>query len=217
MKNLNEVKLMPAREMVASAMRRAILSKDMHEGEDITLEGIASQLGVSITPVREAFQILASDGLIKLRPNKGAVVLGINKKFIQDHYETRAILEREAAAMVCRNNADITDIVEAFQQAEAALKVDGVKSVEVYTNYNQAFHMAIWNAAGNEKMKSLLSSMWNGLPMGRAIKEEDYAQISFGEHRAILDAIIARDEDKAKEFMNNHIMRSMENILTKFD
>ena len=46
-------------------------------------------------PVREAFQILAADGLIQARPNKGAVVLGINEQTIREHYEIRAVLERK--------------------------------------------------------------------------------------------------------------------------
>ncbi|HCW03500.1 MAG TPA: GntR family transcriptional regulator [Clostridium sp.] len=214
MRGLRQIKLLPAREQVASALRKAILSKELQEGENITLDGIASQLGVSITPVREAFQILARDGIIKLRPNKGAVVLGINKKFIRDHYETRAILESAAVAKVCRENVDISDIVNAYEEAKAALEL---KDYKEYSNYNQAFHMAIWAAADNEKIKSLLSSMWNGLSIGRAVTEEDYAQLSINEHKELMEAISKRDEEKAKKLMYDHIIRSMENILTRFD
>ncbi len=102
MTNLKPIKLLPAREQVASALRKAILSRELQEGAELTLESVAAQLQVSSTPVREALQILSRDGLIRLRPNKGAIVLGINEKTIRNHYETRAILEREAAALVCR-------------------------------------------------------------------------------------------------------------------
>lgn len=214
MNNLKPIKLLPAREQVAAVLRKAILSNEMKQGDEITLEAIASQLGVSITPVREAFQILAGDGLIKLRPNKGAVVLGVNEKTIRDHYETRAILESEAVARVCRNGADISDIVSAYEQSFEALANNDAKS---YSNFNQAFHMAIWTAAGNEKIKSLLASMWNGLSMGHKVTEENYAKISIGEHKKILDAIVARDEQQAKNLMNAHIIRSMENILTNLN
>ena len=63
MVTLKPIKLLPARERVASALRKAIISKQINEGEVITLESTAQQLGVSVTPVREAFQILARDGL----------------------------------------------------------------------------------------------------------------------------------------------------------
>ena len=86
---MKKIQLLPAREQVASVLREAILKRELKEGEELTLEGTAEQLGVSSMPVREAFQILATDGLIKLRPNKGAIVLGVNEKTIRDHYETR--------------------------------------------------------------------------------------------------------------------------------
>ena len=75
---LKPIKIPSAKERVASELRKAILSKQLKEGENLTLENVAQQLNVSITPVREAFQILAHDGLIKLRPNKGAIVLGLS-------------------------------------------------------------------------------------------------------------------------------------------
>lgn len=77
---------------MASALRKAIISKQIGEGEVITLEATAQQLGVSVTPVREAFQILARDGLIDLKQNKGATVLGLNETTIREHYEIRAAL-----------------------------------------------------------------------------------------------------------------------------
>ena len=77
MTGLKPIKIPSAKEKVASELRKAILSRKMQEGENLSLESVASQLNVSITPVREAFQILARDGLIKLRPNKGAIVLGV--------------------------------------------------------------------------------------------------------------------------------------------
>ena len=211
--SLKPIKLLPARERVASALRKAILSKELLEGDDITLEGIAAQLEVSITPVREAFQLLDNEGLIHLRPNKGAVVLGINEKTIRDHYETRAILESEAAYKVCINNSDISEIRNAFESAMEAIKEHNSSK---YSNYNQAFHMAIWEAAGNDKITSLLSSMWNGLSMGHKVTEDAYANISMSEHNNIMKAIESRDADTAKQIMKEHIFRSMENILTHF-
>lgn len=214
MNNLGKIKLLPAREQVASVLRKAILSRELKEGQEITLEGIASQVGVSSMPVREAFQILAADGLIKLRPNKGAVVLGINEKTIRNHYETRAVLEAEAAARCSKEGVDISAIEEAYHLGEQALEENNAKE---YGDYNQSFHMEIWEAADNDKMKSMLSALWNGLSMGHKITEEDYAKISIYEHKMILNAIKSHDGEKARKKMYAHIMRSMENILTHFE
>ncbi len=211
MKNLKPLKLLPARERVASALRRAILAKELKEGETITLEQIAKQLGVSAMPVREAFQLLNSEGLIEVKPNKGATVLGINEKTIRDHYETRWILESECIYKVCSGSADISEIEDFYEQAIEALKN---KNYQDYTNYNQAFHMAIWTAADNEKIKSLLSSIWNGLPVGSQMTEESYADLSMGEHEELMNAIRERHADLAKDLMKKHLQRSLENMLT---
>lgn len=213
MKKLGKIKLLPAREQVASVLRKAILSKELTEGEELTLDGTAKLLGVSSMPVREAFQILASDGLIQLRPNKGAVVLGVNEKTIRDHYETRAILESEAAAKASREGVDISDIEYAHEMAVQAQKENDYGE---YSRQNQGFHMAIWEAADNEKMKSLLSALWNGLSMGHKVTEEEYAKISIREHAQILKAIQEHHPQAARERMYAHIIRSMENILTRF-
>lgn len=210
---MKKIQLLPAREQVASVLREAILKRELKEGEELTLEGMAEQLGVSSMPVREAFQILATDGLIKLRPNKGAIVLGVNEKTIRDHYETRALLESEAAARASQKGKDISDIVYAYDTAKKALDENDFGE---YSRGNEAFHMSIWTAADNEKMKAILSSLWNGLSMGHKVTEEDYAKISMYEHRKILDAIQANDVEKARKRMYDHIIRSMENILTRF-
>ena len=99
MLGLKPIQLLPARERVAAALRKAIISKQISEGEVLTLENTAQELGVSITPVREAFQILARDGLIELKQSKGAVVLGINETTIREHYQVRASLESAACAL----------------------------------------------------------------------------------------------------------------------
>ena len=214
MNSLKPIQFLPAREQVASALRKAILSKDLAEKTEISLDETALQLGVSITPVREAFQILNAEGLIKLRPNKCAIVLGINKKNIQDHFEMRAILESESAAMVCQKKADLTDIKETYEHAINAAKNADAKE---YTYYNQAFHFAIWTAAGNGKIKSTLANMWSGLSMAVKVTEQDYAKISMGEHDKIMQALIDYDAEKARTLMKNHILRSMNDILTRFD
>ena len=110
MTGLTPIQLLPARDRVAAALREAILSHQIQPGEELTLKDTAAKLGVSAMPIREAFQILEREGLIELRPNRGAVVLGITEKRIRDHYQTRAALERAAAMLVCRNGASLSAV-----------------------------------------------------------------------------------------------------------
>lgn len=214
MNNLGKIKLLPAREQVAAALRKAILSRELQEGQELMLGETAAKMGISTMPVREAFQILAADGLIRLRPNKGAVVLGINRKTICDHYETRALLEAETAARASGVGCDISAVTEAFELSRKALEENDTAS---YSDYNQAFHMRIWAAADNKRMESILASLWNGLSMGHKITEEEYARISIAEHGEILKAMTSHEADRARELMYHHIIRSMENILTRFE
>ena len=121
MLGLKPIKLLPARERVASALRKAIISKSIPEGAELTLENTAQELGVSVTPVREAFQILARDGLLEVKQNRCAIVLGVTERTIREHYQLRAALEGTACMLCCQNNADLSKIKNCVDTAEEAL------------------------------------------------------------------------------------------------
>lgn len=208
---LQPISLPPARERAASEIRKAIFSKQIKKGEILSLEGTAKQLNISITPVREAFQILARAGLIELRPNKGAIVLGITEQYIKEHYQLRGILESAAVSIICQTKADTTKIENVFNNAKKDIEE---KNYHKYADYNQSFHFEIWKAAKNQRMLTLLSELWNGLSIGSIMSVEDYAANSFKEHETILKAILKYDEKKAVTAMKHHIERSMEDILS---
>ena len=210
---LKPIVMPSAKQKVASELRKAILSRKLKEGEVLSLESIATQLNVSITPVREAFQILARDGLIDLKQNKGATVLGLNETTIREHYEIRAALESAACVLCCQRKADLSAIRNCLEMADEALEK---KDSSSYSNYNQSFHYEIWTAAGNEKLKTMLSEMWNGLSMGLKSTEEEYARNSQEEHRQILAALESGDPKQAGEKMVFHIIRSMNDVLTRY-
>ena len=206
MLGLKPIKLLPARERVASALRKAIISKSIPEGAELTLENTAQELGVSVTPVREAFQILARDGLLEVKQNKCAIVLGVTEKTIREHYQLRAALEGTACMLCCQNNADLSKIKNCVDTAEEAL------SHQQAGNYT----FEIWEASGNEKMRNLLSELWNGLSIGVEMSELDYALNSQSEHKKIYAALEARDAMAARAEMEKHILRSMDDALTYY-
>lgn len=214
MMGLRPIKMPSAKERVAAELRKAILSRQMKEGEVLSLESVASQLNVSAMPVREAFQILARDGLIQLRKNKAAVVLGVTETYIKEHYQLRAILEGAAARLCAAPETDISELEEIYQDS---CKVLENKDFSRYTDINREFHNEIWTAAGNGKMKNMISELWNGLSMGNMVSEEDYAKVSVKEHGEILEAIKAHDGDAAEAAMKEHIMRSRDDMLTYYN
>lgn len=213
--NLKKVQMLPAREQVASILRSSILSGEICKGQSITLDSIGEQVGMSRTPVREAFHILASEGLLELRQNRCAIVKGISLDAIRDHYDMRILLETEAVRRACHNIDAHTlhAIKEISKEGENAKKAG---NIEAYNLANQAFHMAIWEAAGSEKLKSFLSLLWNGVSMNRRITAEEYATFSQAEHATIVEKMVKGDYEGACSTMRNHIIHSMNSMLVNF-
>ena len=212
-KKIPSVTRVPLSERVYKILMESIVSGDLLPGTELREQHVAKQMGVSATPVREAFQILARDGLIDLKQNKGATVLGLNETTIREHYEIRAALESAACVLCCQRKADLSAIRNCLEMADEALEK---KDSSSYSNYNQSFHYEIWTAAGNEKLKTMLSEMWNGLSMGLKSTEEEYARNSQEEHRQILAALESGDPKQAGEKMVFHIIRSMNDVLTRY-
>ncbi|MBE7718683.1 GntR family transcriptional regulator [Lacrimispora indolis] len=211
---MEPLEMMPTRARITSILKKALLSGEYKSGQELSLTGIASELGVSRTPVREAFQSLAAEGLIELRMNKGAIVKPIDKKFITNHYEMRTLLEGEAIYRAAKRNMEVSDLLAKLyhisDNAEAT-------SYQDYININQELHMAIWKAADNQKLYDFLLGLWNGPSTGKANSEADHHIKSTKEHIEMLQFVQKKNAEKARAVMEQHITRSMENILSSFE
>lgn len=212
MLNLKPVKLMPVREQAASSIREAIITQSLKPGETLNLESTAKALGISATPVREAFQILARDGLIELAQNRAATVIGFTEKNIRDHYKARAVIEAGICRLVCENEAPLEGVEHCIIQARNILETNPEK----YPDYNQSFHYEIWLASGNTRLLNMLSELWNGLSLGLHTTMAEYFQKSHAEHENIFARLKERDLLGAYEAMYVHIIRSMNDILTRY-
>lgn len=208
---MESLELMPARVRIAAILKKAIYAGEYKSGEELSLTEIAEQLGVSRTPVREAFQSLAAEGLITLRMNRGAIVNKIDRKFIRDAFEMRILLESEAAARAASAGMEVDGLLERLSRIQGSLDT---LPREDYQTLNQDIHIAIWNAAGNQKLKQVLLELWNG-PSVRASQPEEtrHYQKSTAEHIEILTCIGQGKPEGARAAMARHIARSMENIL----
>lgn len=210
---MDSLEMMPTRVRITSILKKALLAGEYKSGEELSLTAVAEKLGVSRTPVREAFQTLAAEGLIELRMNKGAVVKHIDEKFVSDHYEMRILLEGEAAARAARNGMETSELLAKLYHLKDNLKVT---ERQYYTDLNQELHTSIWRAADNQKLYSFLSGLWNGPSTGQANSELEHFCKSTEEHIQILQYIRDRREEEARLLMQQHISRSMENILKSF-
>ncbi len=207
---MESLEMMPIRTRITSILRKAIFSGEYKCGEELSLTAVAEQLGVSRTPVREAFQTLEAEGLIKLRMNRGAVVNKIDDKFIKDIFDMRMLLESEAAAKAAANGMDCEPLLTRLD----SIKNDETMNKTEYEQLNQDIHTAIWKAADNHKLTSYLMELWNGPSTGHSFLEiQTHYHKSTEEHIALLQAIQEHDTAKARNIMYNHILRSQNNIL----
>ena len=214
--NLQKVQMLPAREQVASMLRSSILSGGIAPGQSITLDSVGEQVGMSRTPVREAFQILAAEGLLELRQNRCAIVKGISVEAIKDHYEMRILLETEALRRACeRMNDETLKAIKKVNEQGRRAKENG--DTQAYNLANQAFHMIIWEAAESEKLKYFLSLLWNGLSMNRLVTAQEYATISLSEHDNLVRLLEKKEYEKACEMMKDHFLRSMNSSLANYN
>ncbi|OON84878.1 GntR family transcriptional regulator [Oribacterium sp. C9] len=209
---MESLELMPARIKITSILKKAIYSGEYKSGQELSLTGVAEQLGISRTPVREAFQTLASEGLITLRMNKGAVVNKIDEKFIKDNFEMRILLESEAAARAANNGMETEKLLtELYKMRDQ--RPDEI-DVSEYIELNQSIHTNIWKASDNSKLTQYLYELWNGPSTGHSRPESIiHYQKSTMEHIDILEYIRDGKAKDARKAMSQHIGRSMENIL----
>ena len=200
---------------VFEKLREDILSgvyKDCDELREIT---IGEEMGVSRTPVREALRQLELEGLVKIIPNKGAYVTGITPKDVQDIYMIRSMLEGMCARWATEHITpeQIEQLEEIVLLSEFHLKKDKDKVVQV-SDLDGKFHHVLYEASNSRIMEHTLSDFHKYVQLARRTsgKTEERAIKSIGEHNEILNAIKAKDAEKAGNLATLHIMHVMENL-----
>ena len=214
---LETLELLPVRIRITSILRKAIYAGEYKSGDELSLTDIAAQLGVSRTPVREAFQVLESEGLITLRMNKGAIVNTIDRKFIRDIFEMRMLLESQAAYLAAENGMEEEKLGKLLERLYQFRDHLDTLNVSEYVALNQAIHQAIWQAADNHQLTNYLLELWNGPSVGHGENAaEHHYQASTFEHIAVMESIRDGQKEEAKKAMLRHIGRSMENMLAQY-
>lgn len=191
-----------------------ILSGEYPVGTSLTEQEVSRVTGVSRTPVRAALQRLEQEGLVRLIPNKGAVVLGISQADLVDIYRMRMRLEGLAAAMAAERltEKDIVALRETVELAEFYVaRGDAAKLRDLDSN----FHEAVYNASGSRMLRQTLSDLHHKIGVWRAKSLADPHRVpeSVAEHRAILNALIARDAALADSLTSRHVERALTNLI----
>ena len=211
---MEAVKVMSVRDQVVNILRESILTNEFKANERLDLDSLSKKMGVSITPIREALQILEHEGLIQMKPRKGVIVCSIDADYVRDYYMVRIALECAAAQFACEGDNDLSEIEASFKRMQEVIQNKGSKN---YAQQNYQFHKAIWEAAGSPRLENLLKSVWISRSLGASHNVEENAQVSFKEHEMIAKAILKRDGKLAYDMMRKHLERSMKDVMTHYE
>ena len=203
---LNMDAYLPLRDVVFNTLREAILKGELKPGERLMELQLASKLGVSRTPIREAIRMLEQEGLAVTMPRKGAEVAKMTLKDMEDVLEVREALDELAAKIACKKISDeqlanLKTIKDEFKRSMDSGDVKKIAEEDV------KFHDAIYEATNNAKLVSMMNNIREQMYRYRLeyIKDADKRQILVVEHDYILKAIRSRHVAEAKKAIREHI------------
>lgn len=198
---------------VFNRLREDILSGKYEKDEELREITIASEFGVSRTPVREALRQLELEGLVRIIPNKGAHVTGISAKDIHDIYHIRSYLEGLCARWACAHirKEQLEALEEIVYLCEFHAKKKHLDQIVALDN---KFHEIIYEACDSKMLEHVLRDFHHYVERVRRVSlaGEGRAEASNKEHMAILEALRAKDGDLAEKLAHEHMIRAIENL-----
>ena len=205
----------PLKEDIFDVLHEKILAGIYKPGDWLRQEDIATQLGVSMTPVREGLDLLVSSGLAERVPYRGVRVREMSTKDVVEAYGMRLILEAIIAQEAARN---ITreQIANLENMLDEMKKHDTLKEVSSERKSSREFHSAIAEATKNDLLIKLYAVVANAFPdwlLYEALFRypeliADSMASTYREHVAIVDALKAADADRAAQKSIEHLMES---------
>src|SRR5665213_3605775 len=200
--------------VVQSELERMILSGELPPGEKLTEVALASRLGVSRGPLREAFRMLEEAGLVRTEKNRGVFVRDLPVEEAIEIFDLCAAMDdmvgrRLAASIAPAALKEIRGLVDQMEQAVKA------KDAHAYHLLNLHFHDRLVELAGNRKLTDVYRKLIKELSLFRRLNLADgwLMPVSVGEHRQIVKAIAAGDAEAAGRAMFAHVMESKERTI----
>ena len=200
---------------VFNSLENDILSGKYAEGDSLNEIKLSQQLGVSRTPVREALMQLELEGLVKNIPNKGALVIGVSEKDIEDIFAIRIRIEGLASRLCAENIGaeELTALEKIVELQEFYLmKSDN----EQLSRLDGDFHKLIYTSSGSRPLRSMLSNFHNYIKRARdiSVNVNGRAEKSVAEHRGILEAIRSGNAVLAESLTAEHIEKAKQNFIS---
>jgi DNA-binding GntR family transcriptional regulator len=195
-------------QMVADRLRQLILDGSLRPGERVRQEALAVDAATSRIPVREALRMLASEGLIVVRPSSGAWVAPLRLDELIELYMIRENLEPLALSL------SIPQLTQ--EQAENIeklhLAVEGAQAGPDFIRADREFHLATYAAAGMPLLAKMIGQLWNSTQRYRRayveLADESAWSMIAAEHRILADSIVRRDVSTGSDIQRIHIART---------
>ena len=196
---------------VAERLRQRIFAHELTPGTWIDEQKLADQYGISRTPLREALKVLASEGLVELKPRRGCYVTELSPRDLDDIFPLMALLESRATHEAVNNasSADIKQLSDIHAKLESSAREDRIPD---FFEANQEFHRKLQELADNRWLLSVIQDLRKVLKLSRlhSLSLEGRLQQSLAEHRTIMKAIESRDIPQAEKGMYDHILSGRE-------
>ncbi|MCR5667430.1 MAG: GntR family transcriptional regulator [Lachnospiraceae bacterium] len=201
---------LPLRDVVFHTLRDAILKGELKPGERLMEMHLATKLGVSRTPIREAIRMLEKEGLAITIPRRGAQVAQMTEKDLEDVLEVRDALDNLAVISACQR---ITE--EQLDELDMKLRVFQEEiakgNVREIVEADEAFHNVIYDATNNPKLEAIIVNLREQMYRYRYeyVKDNaDYDQL-IHEHKLIIEGLRKRDTEAVKKVMHTHLVNQM--------
>lgn len=205
---------------IAAAVKARVMAGDVPVGSWMRQETVAQEFGVSRTPVREAFRLLAATGVVELHPHRGALVRGINLREFREAYDVRAELEGYATELAAR--WILPEQLQQLRELErrgreiADAVTGGAGDVEQVRSSDREFHGLIQVCAASELLRRTIADLnlvvSQGLTWVAAGVQPALVRENVDQHALILAAIERAEGAEARRLMTAHVRRSIEII-----
>jgi DNA-binding GntR family transcriptional regulator len=201
----------PLYEDVAEKLREQIFSHELAPGSWLDEQSLALAFGISRTPMREAIKVLATEGLVTSKMNKGSYVTEVDRGDLEQIFTVLSLLEGQAAkeTAIKATEAQLTQLDDLHHRLE---KAAADRDIGQFFEFNVKFHELIQEIAGNKWMNGVIDDLRKVLKLQRrdSLNRGDRLLSSLLEHREILQAILKRDPIAAELAMRNHLARGLE-------